>query len=468
LNLKKPDATDFYNIKDFNDNMEKIDEHKHSSSDITDFPDSNVNTMVNAKQFTTESEANAFFDTCSNIYPDHTHYKLAIGLSFAHSILGQGSFFLEGYKTNNTWGWQKVTTNDSVSSRSLSRSINNGMWNKWEYGSNPLTTILDANSNLDTVLTSGFYRLSGNTNIPVEDIVAPNKGNYNYGTMIVTRGHDTFSQIIFPYQNNYTPIIRTGTTSNTATKKFDYLDSGKLDGKSIKELFPINTLRDFIKGTLIKTSLKRASSIPWLLQIRGNSYGDLNGGAPFHTEVQGYNYTDNNGNIVGIGAYSLGKEIAFIDAFFSQDDDCLCFWFPRQTYWNGFNVIVLNVGTTASHKNVVTSITDVDKPTNITNNIRIIPINYSRKDLVFREVTVTTGAWVADTQFTSYGYNFRAALTCNGALQEHTPVVTFYPAQTLDDNIAPLVYCANGSVTIYAKTKPTANFAIPEIRLMYN
>ncbi|ABX41182.1 hypothetical protein [Lachnoclostridium phytofermentans] len=31
LNLKKPDATDFYNIKDFNENMEKIDEHKHTT-----------------------------------------------------------------------------------------------------------------------------------------------------------------------------------------------------------------------------------------------------------------------------------------------------------------------------------------------------------------------------------------------------------------------------------------------------
>lgn len=40
LNLKKMEPDDFYNIEDFNYNIDKTDSHKHKTSDIRDFPTS--------------------------------------------------------------------------------------------------------------------------------------------------------------------------------------------------------------------------------------------------------------------------------------------------------------------------------------------------------------------------------------------------------------------------------------------
>jgi outer membrane lipoprotein-sorting protein len=121
------------------------------------------------------------------------------------------------------------------------------VWNKWEYGSNPLTTILDANSNLDTTLTSGFYRLNDAT-IPTKSNI-PDLTIYRWGQMIVSRGQDTFVQIIFPQQNNYIPLIRCGIIGSIGTIKFDYFkssDSDKLGGIPASYFPQYNTNNDLL------------------------------------------------------------------------------------------------------------------------------------------------------------------------------------------------------------------------------
>lgn len=131
LNLKKPEPTDFYNIKDFNDNMEKIDVHKHSTSDITDFPDSNVNTL-DAKLLNNMDEFNKYINNVSGSMADKTHYNLLIDVNFQHPVLGGGQYYLEGYKAWSTYEWQTVTSyNMFASHRQFSRSKANGEWKDW-------------------------------------------------------------------------------------------------------------------------------------------------------------------------------------------------------------------------------------------------------------------------------------------------------------------------------------------------
>lgn len=328
LNLKKPDTTDFYNIKDFNDNMEKIDEHKHKSSDITDFPDSNVNTMLDsAKNFTTEAEANTFLDTCSSTYTDGTYYKFYVGLAFPHSILGQGSFFLEGFKMNAPYQWQRITSDGTVGYRNFARSSVNSVWNKW--------TKANDGGNANTV--------GGLDN---------NKFVQWIGTVNLTTLNDSAM-----------PLNYEGDIEPTTAKSIGLAEN-------------------------------------W-----------------WHVKYQRHTNT--------AGGYGLQQ-------FFSLNSPSLS---PRYR--------------TSSSKTWETP-----KPMG--------------GDLIFRNVVVSATLWNSDTQFASFGYNFKAVVSCPGALETQTPIVTFTPAQSLDDNIGSIIYSVNNGIWIYAKTKPTANITINEIRFLPN
>ena len=114
--------------------------------------------------------------------------------------------------------------------------------------------------------------------------------------------------------------------------------------------------RDFGSGTLIVTSIDYAVTYgdPFILEITGNTYGSI---IPWDIQYQGYIYAD---TIINHGGISNGTNITGLVAINYGGN--LCFWFPRQTYWQGFNVFVYTAyGTYAINK--VTSISDVAKPT---------------------------------------------------------------------------------------------------------
>lgn len=114
--------------------------------------------------------------------------------------------------------------------------------------------------------------------------------------------------------------------------------------------------RDFGSGTLIVTSIDYAATYgdPFILEITGNTYGSI---IPWDIQYQGYIYAD---TIINHGGISNGTNITGLVAINYGGN--LCFWFPRQTYWQGFNVFVYTAyGTYAINK--VTSISDVAKPT---------------------------------------------------------------------------------------------------------
>ena len=114
--------------------------------------------------------------------------------------------------------------------------------------------------------------------------------------------------------------------------------------------------RDFPNGTLITTNINYAvsSGDPFVLEIRGNSYGNI---IPLDLLYQGYIYAD---TIINHGGLANGLIITGLVAINVGGN--LCFWFPTQGYWNGYNVKVYAAYATRA-TNRVTSITGTTKPT---------------------------------------------------------------------------------------------------------
>ncbi len=122
--------------------------------------------------------------------------------------------------------------------------------------------------------------------------------------------------------------------------------------------------RDFPTGTLITTSIDYSvtNGDPWVLEIKGNSYGQL---IPFDIQVQGYIYSN---TLINYGGYSNGSGLTSFSAF--NNGGFLCFWFNNAVYWQGFNVRAYTAyGTYALNK--VTSIVDSAKPGGITKEVSI-------------------------------------------------------------------------------------------------
>ena len=114
--------------------------------------------------------------------------------------------------------------------------------------------------------------------------------------------------------------------------------------------------RDFPNGTLITTNIDYSVSggDPFVLEIRGNSYGNI---IPLDLLYQGYIYAD---TIINHGGLANGLIITGLVAINVGGN--LCFWFPTQGYWNGYNVKVYTAYATRA-TNRVTSITGTTKPT---------------------------------------------------------------------------------------------------------
>ncbi|MEC4091582.1 tail fiber domain-containing protein [Pseudoalteromonas rubra] len=142
------------------------------------------------------------------------------------------------------------------------------------------------------------------------------------------------------------------------------LDADFWRGFGPEHFVPAQSSRDFTLGTLVKTDINYAVTHgdPWYMEITGNAYG---GGRPFLTQVQGYIYND---TLVNVSGTHHGQQIEGIVAFAYEGN--LCFWWPRQSYWQGFNVVVKRAhqGTFA---NRVVAIQNIGKPTDVIKEIGI-------------------------------------------------------------------------------------------------
>ncbi|MBE0367634.1 phage tail-collar fiber domain-containing protein [Pseudoalteromonas aurantia] len=119
---------------------------------------------------------------------------------------------------------------------------------------------------------------------------------------------------------------------------------------------PLHSARDFTLGTLITTSIDYSvnEGDSWMLEITGNGYV---GGLPIDLKAQGYIY---NQTIVNTTAVATGFKLSGLIAI--NVDGRLCFWFPRQAYWQGFDVRCISTQFAGRRHNTLLSITDSAKP----------------------------------------------------------------------------------------------------------
>lgn len=71
--------------------------------------------------------------------------------------------------------------------------------------------------------------------------------------------------------------------------------------------------------------------------------------------------------------------------------------------------------------------------------------------------------WVADTQYASLGFVWRASINVPGITSMYVPFVTFSCADAMSGNFAPVATSSDGGVIIWCKTKPTTTTYLDSI-----
>lgn len=80
---------------------------------------------------------------------------------------------------------------------------------------------------------------------------------------------------------------------------------------------------------------------------------------------------------------------------------------------------------------------------------------------IFSGVSVAASAWVNDSTYAAYPY--AASIACPGVTASHVPEVVFGATEAASGNFAPVALSGNGTVKIYAATKPTAAITVQSI-----
>ncbi len=149
--------------------------------------------------------------------------------------------------------------------------------------------------------------------------------------------------------------------AKTATYASSATNAEKLSNFTITDILPYNSTRDFSNGTLITTDINTTyNNVPFYLTIEGNGYSD----GVIHICVSGYIYhaDSDSTDIRSYQAYNFTSN-PFGNIWIQLIDDKLCFWFGRNSYWQGFKVKCTVEYGSGTVKNRVVSITDVAKPT---------------------------------------------------------------------------------------------------------
>ena len=80
---------------------------------------------------------------------------------------------------------------------------------------------------------------------------------------------------------------------------------------------------------------------------------------------------------------------------------------------------------------------------------------------IFSGVSVAASAWVSDSTYAAYPY--AASIACPGVTASHVPEAVFGATEAASGNFAPVALSGNGTVKIYAATKPTAAITVQSI-----
>ena len=208
-------------------------------------------------------------------------------------------------------------------------------------------------------------------------------------------GHAAISSLSVNYANS------SGSCSGnaaTATNASSARDADKLDGYHLSQITPVVTKRDFTNGTLVKTNISFPGtntnvSEPFLLTVKGNGYGD----GIINFEFQGYvYYASNYAHPKIINSDFIIYSPNSIDKIYTMSiDNKLCFWWARQSYWQGFHIFCTT--STQSYQNRVIEVQDVSKPSGLFEQIYTPKLSLTTNNYTSYTVAKTgggaTGTW---------------------------------------------------------------------------
>lgn len=287
----------------------------------------------------------------------HENFYLRSGIDTtwnpARAILHSGNYTsysptLTGSGASGTWGISITGNAATATTLQTARTINGVGFN----GSANIT-ITAATPNAVTFNSGGAGAASGST--------------YT-GSAALTVSHNTIGAPSTTGANasgTWSISITGNAATATALQTARAINGVNFNGTAAIETSEwIHSGRDFPSGTLIQTTIDYSQSQgdPWILEIKGNSYGNL---IPIDIQYQGYIYND---TVINHGGYSNGSGLSGLVLF--NYNGKLCFWFPYQVYWQGFNVRAYSA-LSGRAANRVTSITNEAKPAGVTKELAL-------------------------------------------------------------------------------------------------
>lgn len=150
---------------------------------------------------TTEALIDQAYITAHTETPDGMPYRRLMYHGFAHSILGGGVYYLEGYRASSSYGWQRITCYGNPT-RVFIRSINNDTWTTW--AKTPTRAEVDALSNkadvyhieyAATASTSGTRYYSPSISGAIDSIATKGAGRYMVECIRNTSYSDSYNSI---------------------------------------------------------------------------------------------------------------------------------------------------------------------------------------------------------------------------------------------------------------------------------
>ena len=255
---------------------------------------------------------------------------------------------------------------------------------------------------------------------------------------------------------NITIGNKTKAINGSTDYNYTHLDIGLQDG------YFRNVTRDFTNGTLIQTSIdySNTNGAPWSLEIKGNSYGSY---YPFLLQYQGYIY---NNTIIHHGGNMYGYTITGLVAF--NYNGKLCFWFPRQDYWQGFAVLVVEEWNDNAKTNTVTNISNSVKPSGITKEIALDNFHYYLHHsnyssyLDSRYVTLSTSQTITASKIITSNWYFKTTNCTSTPIQIFDDSTTYGHTMLVGAGGTTYIGAGEASGTLYSTlgTKSTENLIL--------
>lgn len=185
---------------------------------------------------------------------------------------------------------------------------------------------------------------------------------------------------------NSIPVVSEGFKKEGSNNEFYLTGGGDHVHNLAKEDAWYHSTRDFPNGTLIETDVDYSQDYgdQFLLEIKGNMYDNS---MPLDAKVQGYIYLNGTNPLLNLAGYTTCYYWKSITAL--NRNGKLCFWFPRLSYWQGFDVkLTVGYGGIGQGKNRVTRV--IDSPD---------PIGTKRVDIYLK--TLATQEFVSSQPFSN-------------------------------------------------------------------